>query len=88
MPDLTDAERKRFEKRWDSLDFIGDPKKGWMVLVEGNIPRQLRLMLTAALATYQLGNKSIDHILKRYGPIWTDILDGKSIDEINASNSG
>lgn len=46
----------------------------WNVLVPKKAPTELKLMIMAALATYQLGQKSIDRTLQRYKKMWMEKL--------------
>lgn len=41
-------------------------QEGWQIGINGDCPSELRRRLIAASLSYQIGNKSIDHVAKRY----------------------
>ena len=52
------------------------------VYVPSHYPLRLKLMVMAALKTYEIGNKSMDHMLKKYGDVWAEQFD------VDCSNCG
>ena len=40
--------------------------QSWPVGVDSNYPSELRIRLSAATISYQMGNKSVDHVIKHY----------------------
>ena len=47
----------------------------WGIVGPGNLPKELILRLTAATASYDLGVKSMDRVLQRYGSAWKERLE-------------
>src|SRR5829696_6279385 len=64
------AERSELEARlpvYQRHDFeVLLSEMGWPIGIDSDYPAELRRRLHAASASYQMGNKSVDHVLKRY----------------------
>jgi hypothetical protein len=65
------VEAKDLKQLWNA------PEDEALVIVNQDIPRELELMLIAALMTYSMGNKSIDYMLNKYRDHWEAILESK-----------
>jgi hypothetical protein len=42
----------------------------WTVAIDRRSPTEVKLRVLAAVKSYTLGNKSVDHLLRRYREIW------------------
>ena len=53
----------------------------WEVFVDKKAVKDYKIKIIAGAKTYALGNKSIDHVLKRYGDAWRDQIEDSEIDK-------
>lgn len=63
-----------------NYEFIGDHVLH--TYLPGHYPLRLKLMVLAALKTYEMGNKSMDYMLRKYGNVWAEQF------EIECNNCG
>jgi hypothetical protein len=70
---VNDPEREILEEleNLEELEFqilTGAPD--WTVAIDRRSPTEVKLRVLAAVKSYTLGNKSVDHLLRRYREIW------------------
>ncbi len=49
----------------------------WTVAIDKRAPLEVKLRVLAAVKSCTLGNKSIDHLLRKYREFWEEKLTGK-----------
>lgn len=70
---VTDPEKEILDEleNLEELEFqilTGAPD--WTVAIDRRSPTEVKLRVLAAVKSYTLGNRSVDHLLRRYREIW------------------